>query len=107
MIRPLGVLSLTLALAALPVGRAQTSPPTSPAESDYSQEAAVIEDISTKIAFENDGNSKREQVSRVRVKTDAGVQHWGVLSFPFQSASQMLEIEYVRVRKPDGTTVVT
>jgi len=107
MIRPLGVLSLTLALAALPVGRAQTSPPTSPAESDYSQEAAVIEEISTKIAFENDWNSKREQVSRVRVKTDAGVQHWGVLSFPFQSASQMLEIDYVRVRKPDGTTVVT
>src|ERR1700730_10520694 len=51
------VLSLTVVLAALLAGRAQTSPSHGPAKDDYSQEAAVIEQMATKIAFENDGNS--------------------------------------------------
>jgi tetratricopeptide (TPR) repeat protein/transglutaminase-like putative cysteine protease len=100
-------LCLTVLLAALVAGRAQTSSPHDPAKDDYSQEAAVIEDLSTKLAFENDGNSTREQTSRVRVQTDAGVQQWGLLSFPFQSATQVVEIDYVRVRKADGSTLVT
>ena len=63
--------------------------------------------MSTKIVFDNDGNSTREQDTRVRVQTDAGVKQWGLLSFPFQSATQIVEIDYVRVRKADGTTIVT
>jgi tetratricopeptide (TPR) repeat protein len=63
--------------------------------------------MSTKIAFDNDGNFTREQTSRVRVQTDAGVKQWGLLSFPFQSATQTVEIEYVRVHKPEGSTLIT
>ncbi len=63
--------------------------------------------MSTKIAFENDGSFTREQTSRVRVQTDAGVQQWGLLSFPFQSATQTVEIDYVRVRKADGSILTT
>ena len=100
-------LSLTLVLAVLLVGRAQTSPPHGPAKDDYSQEAAVIEEMSTKVAFDNDGNSTREQISRVRVQTDAGVQQWGLLNFPYQSATQTVEIDYVRVRKLDGSVLAT
>ena len=107
MIRRFCVLSLPLALAISAFTLPQSPPPVSPAETEYPQEAAVIEEMSTKIDFDNDGNSKREQLSRIRVKTDAGVQAWGLLSFPFQSASQVLDIDFVRVRKPDGTTVVT
>jgi tetratricopeptide (TPR) repeat protein len=99
------LLCLAAALAALPASRAQPSPPHPPA--DYSQEASVIEELSTKIAFDNDGNLTREQTSRVRVQTDAGVQQWGLLNFPFQSATQTVDIDYVRVRKPDGSTVAT
>jgi tetratricopeptide (TPR) repeat protein len=94
-------------LAALLAGRAQTLPTPRPAKDDYSQEAAVIEEMSTRIAFDNDGNSTREQTSRVRVQTDAGVKQWGLLSFPFQSATQTVEIDYVRVRKADGSTLLT
>jgi tetratricopeptide (TPR) repeat protein/transglutaminase-like putative cysteine protease len=94
-------------LAALLAGRAQTSPPHNPAKGDYSQEAAVIEEMSTKIFFENDGNATREQTSRVRVQTAAAVQQWGLLNFPFQSATQTVEIDYVRVRKADGSTLIT
>ncbi len=98
---------LTVVLAELLGGRAQTSPPRGPAKGDYSQEAAVIEEMSTKIAFDNDGNSTRDQTSRVRVQTDAGVQQWGLLSFPLQSATQTVEIDYVRVHKADGSTLLT
>jgi len=53
---------ITVVLAALLVVWAQTSPPHGPAK-DYSQEAAVIEEMSTRIAFGNDGNFTREQNS--------------------------------------------
>src|SRR6202047_2892702 len=96
---------LVVALAALPAGRAQTSPLRTPA--DYSQEASVVEELSTRVAFDNEGNLTREQTSRIRVQTDAGVQQWGLLDFPFQSATQTVEIDYVRVRKPDDTTLIT
>jgi tetratricopeptide (TPR) repeat protein len=101
------VLSLAVTLVALLAGHAQTSPPSAPAKADYSQEASVIEEMSTKIAFDNDGNLNREQSSRIRVQTDAGVKQWGLLTFPYQSATQTVEIDYVRVRKPDGSTLIT
>jgi tetratricopeptide (TPR) repeat protein len=101
------VLALAVVLAGYQTGRAQNSPPHGPAKDDYSREAAVIEEMSTKIAFDNDGDLTRDQTSRVRVQTDAGVQQWGLLSFPFQSATQTVDIKYVRVRKPDGSTLTT
>src|ERR1700720_2026779 len=61
------VLSITVVLTALLAGRAQTSPPHGPGKDDYSQEAAVIEQMATKIGFDNDGKFNREQTSRVRV----------------------------------------
>jgi cytochrome c-type biogenesis protein CcmH/NrfG len=84
-----------------------SSPPHNLAAGEYSQEAAVIVQMSTKVAFDKDGNSAREQITRVRVQTDAGVKQWGLLSFSFQSATQTVEIDYVRVRKADGTTIIT
>jgi len=57
-------LSLTVVLAVSLAGRAQTSPLHSPAKDDYSQEPAIIEEMATKIAFDNDGTSVREQTSR-------------------------------------------
>jgi hypothetical protein len=94
-------------LAMLLASPAQTPLPPSTAQRDYSQEPAVVEEMSTKITFDNDGNSTHEQISRVHVQTDTGVKQWGLLSFPFQSATQTVEIDYVRVRKADGSTVIT
>jgi tetratricopeptide (TPR) repeat protein len=107
MISRWGLLSLTTVFVASLAGQTQTPPPHSPAKDDYSQEAAVIEEMLTKVAFENDGNFTREQTSRVRVQTDAGVKQWGLLTFPFQSATQTVDIDYVRVRKADGSTLIT
>jgi Tfp pilus assembly protein PilF len=84
-----------------------TLPKPDATKEDYSHEAAVIEQLTTTIAFENDGNFSREQNTRVRVQTDPGVKAWGLLSFPYQSATQSVEVDYVRVLKADGSTVVT
>ena len=74
---------------------------------DYSKEAFVDEDDSTKIIFENDGTGTRETSVRIRIQSDAGVQRYGVLTFPYQSAVENVEIDYVRVQKPDGTVITT
>src|SRR5437868_57106 len=69
---------------------------------DYSQQAFVIEKYLTKIRFENDGTSDREQVTRIRVQTQAGVQAFGELHFPYNGANDKIEIASVRVTKPNG-----
>ena len=63
--------------------------------------------MSTLVSFDNDGNRTREQTTRVRVKTDAGVQQWGLLAISFQSAVETADLSYVRVLKSDNTTVTT
>jgi transglutaminase-like putative cysteine protease len=107
MIRRSRALPLAFGLVAFSASHAQISPPSNLAKPDYSQEAAVIEQMYTKIAFDNDGNLTSRQTSRIRVQTEGGLQHWGLLSFPFQSATQTVEIAYVRVRKPDDSTLIT
>jgi len=103
--------SFSLVLAAIllyaAAGRCQLKSPQNADKIDYSQEAAVIEQQETKISFDNDGKRNREQVTRVRINSDAGVQQWGVLSLPYQSATETVEIGYVRVRKPDNTVIST
>jgi tetratricopeptide (TPR) repeat protein/transglutaminase-like putative cysteine protease len=87
--------------------RAQTPVAATQAKTDYSQEPYVIESTSTKVWFENDGTAAREQTSIIRVQNDTGVQQWGLIEFPFQSANQTVDVDYVRVRKPDGSVVAT
>src|SRR5450755_2892796 len=77
------------------------------AQPDYSKEAFVIEQHSSKIRFENDATSVREDTVRVRIQSDAGVQRFGLLTFPYQNSSETFDIVYMRVQKPDGTVVLT
>ena len=100
------VLSLPFVLATLLIGQTQPSSP-GDSQDNYLAEAAVVEQMSTKVVFDNDGNFTREQISRVHVQSDAGVQQWGLLRFPFQSSTQTVEIDFVRVHKADGSTVAT
>ncbi|HEX3323100.1 MAG TPA: DUF3857 domain-containing protein [Terriglobales bacterium] len=86
---------------------AQTQPKPAASTPDYSQEAFIIEQITRKVAFENDGTATTEATSRVRIQSDAGVQRWGLLSFSYCSSVEEVSIDYVRARKPDGTTIPT
>jgi tetratricopeptide (TPR) repeat protein/transglutaminase-like putative cysteine protease len=74
---------------------------------DYSKEPYVIESTITKMRFENDGTYSFEVTQRARVQSQAGLQQLGVLQFPYAAATSALEVEYVRVVKPDGRIVET
>lgn len=67
----------------------------------------MIEQFSRKEKFENDGTFSREDTAQVKIQSEAGVQKYGLLAFSYASATGTFEISYVRVRKPDGSTVET
>ncbi|MBI1749875.1 MAG: DUF3857 domain-containing protein [Acidobacteria bacterium] len=72
---------------------------------DYSQEAFVFEQWQTRVRFEADGTGRQESLARVKVQSDAGVQQLGEQNVGYNSANQKVQIEYVRVRKADGSVV--
>lgn len=74
---------------------------------DFSREAYVIEKYNTRITVEDDGTNVREVTAEVKILADAGVKAFAVLSFTYSSANQVIDIDYVRVRKPDGSVVKT
>ena len=83
------------------------SPPPAPKPppADYSQEPFVIEQYHTTARFENDGTSERDLAVRVRVQSDAGVQQLGELVFGYNSANEVMDVRFVRVKKKDGSVV--
>jgi transglutaminase-like putative cysteine protease/tetratricopeptide (TPR) repeat protein len=72
-----------------------------------SEEAAIFERILNRVHFENDGTEVTQTEAVVRIQSQAGVEEFGQLVFGYSSATEKLEVEYVRVRKPDGQVVVT
>jgi tetratricopeptide (TPR) repeat protein/transglutaminase-like putative cysteine protease len=74
---------------------------------DYSKEPFVYELISTQIVFENDGTESGQTTARMRIQSQAGVQHAGVLNFRYASTTSTMDIAYVRVIKPDKRIVET
>ena len=75
------VQTLLMLLVWVPVlGQTPANKSEGAAKKDYSEKAAVIEQYSLKIQFENDGSSKQEQYQRVRVQSEAGVQRYGLLT---------------------------
>jgi tetratricopeptide (TPR) repeat protein len=72
---------------------------------DYSQEALVIEQLSTSYRFERDGTGQRELSFRAKIQSDAGVERFGQLIFGYSSANERLDMDFVRVHKADGTVV--
>jgi tetratricopeptide (TPR) repeat protein/transglutaminase-like putative cysteine protease len=83
------------------------SPPPAPKPppADYSQEPFVIEQYVTTARFENDGTSERDLAVRIRVQSDAGVQQLGELIFGYNSANEVVDVHFVRVKKKDGSVI--
>jgi hypothetical protein len=75
--------------------------------SDFSKEAYVIEHLSSTIRAEKDGTGTREITAAIRVLADAGVKTFAVLNFTYTSDNEVMDIDYVRVRRPDGTIIKT
>jgi tetratricopeptide (TPR) repeat protein/transglutaminase-like putative cysteine protease len=76
-------------------------------KTNNAEEAAVFERILNRAHFENDGTEVSETDAVVRIQSQAGVEEFGQLVFGYSSATEKLQVEYVRVRKPDGQVVVT
>jgi|SRR5579871_121720 len=81
--------------------------PSTSADRDSSNEAVVIERLETKIIFQSDGTYTRDQNARVRIQSDAGVQEYAILRPPYHSSIERIEVQDVRITKPNGTVVVT
>src|SRR5580700_7728062 len=87
-------------LAGVPVLHAQ--------QPDNSQDDTLgysIEKLSTTVRFAADGTSERERILVIRLESDAAVRALGVLTFPFSSENEKIAVDYVRVRKRDGSVV--
>ncbi len=82
-------------------------PATSKLKTNNAEEAAVFDRILNRVHFENDGTEVSETEAVIRIQSQAGVEEFGQLVFGYSSATEKLEVDYVRVRKPDGQVVVT
>ncbi len=74
---------------------------------DHAREAAIYERILNRVRFENNGTGVEETEAVVRIQSQAGVDAFGQMVFGYSSATEKLDVEYVRVRKADGRVVVT
>ena len=92
---------------AAPAAGPAIPPAAAPKPPDVSREAMAWDKLVTRIRFEEDGTGTRETTAAIRVLADAGVKQLAVLAFTYTASNQKIDIDYVRVRKPDGTVVVT
>ncbi len=99
------ILALICGLCSAVFGFANSPKP--PSKPDYSKEAAVIQSIRMDYTFNNDGTYSQDGTTRIKVQSAAGVQAYGVLVFNYAKDSEHPHIDYVRVRQPDGTVIVT
>ena len=88
---------------------AQTKPsaPEKPSAKDFADEAAVVERDEVVYRYHADGTGTRVQTNAVRLQSEAALQSFAVLSFPYASLTQQLEIVHAGVRKPDGSMIET
>jgi tetratricopeptide (TPR) repeat protein len=75
--------------------------------SAYSGESSVFEHISRVYRYAADGTGSREVSGVIAINNPGAVKAFGVLPFPFASSSEHVEIDYIRVRRPDGTIIAT
>ncbi|TAN24500.1 MAG: DUF3857 domain-containing protein [Acidobacteria bacterium] len=71
------------------------------------QQAFVIQQLITQVAFRDDGTGGRTTQATLTVDSDAGVKALAVLSFPYTQGYQTVKVDSVRVRQADGTVVTT
>ncbi len=87
---------------------AQTTPPGAVSGSvAYADEPIVIEHADHVISVATDGTGWKENTFVARLQSDATVKKYGVLSVPYASNSEHVELLYARVHHPDGTVVET
>ncbi|HEY4356470.1 MAG TPA: DUF3857 domain-containing protein [Acidobacteriaceae bacterium] len=106
------VLVGSIAFAQQPAPTAATNPSASAQAgsvktADYSKEAAVLERMDRVYRYAADGTGSEDATVVIHVQDDSAVKTWSVLSFSFASSAQHVEVHYVRIHHPDGSTTET
>lgn len=73
----------------------------------YAGEAVVVEHLDTQYRYAADGTGTRQTTMVLLVQTEASVRQFGVVTVPYASSDEHVELDYVRVRRPDGTVIET
>jgi tetratricopeptide (TPR) repeat protein len=103
--RVLGTILNLLLCASLPAGAARSQNPPTAAQPSFSTQPFIFEELRQRSRFDDNGTGRNEVFMRVRIQNDAGVQHWGQLTFPYAPGTQDLKVNVFEVRKPDGKVV--
>jgi transglutaminase-like putative cysteine protease/tetratricopeptide (TPR) repeat protein len=102
------LMSLSLAGSSpLPAQATSAASVPQPATTAYSGESSVFEHLSRVYRYAADGTGSREISGVIAINNAAAVKAYSVLPFPFASSAEHVEIDYIRVRRPDGTILVT
>jgi len=84
-----------------------TAPQAFSQTADYAKEDYVIEQLKVDVAFSSDGMGEEEQSARIKIQSEAAIKAFGILSFPYNSAFERLEIRGISVTKANGTVINT
>ena len=76
-------------------------------DSDYAAEPIVIEHSDSIFSMAADGTGWIEHTLVARLQSDATVKKYGVVSVPYASSSEHVELLYARVRHTDGAVAET
>lgn len=77
------------------------------ANSEYASESHIVEKSTVLWKFQSDGTNRHEISASIRVQSSVAVQRFGILTFQYEKSYETMEVDYVRVRKPDGSVVTT
>src|SRR5215471_21310622 len=91
------------------IAQTTPNPPSSsrPEPDKGAGEAVILESVVTRVHFEDDGTGFREITTAIRAQSYAGVEVLGQLVFGYSSATEKLEVNYVRVKKASGEIIET
>lgn len=76
------------------------------AQADLSRRPYVFDRLYRTTTFQLDGTSRSTLDARIRIQSTAAVSRFGQLLYPYASGNQRLDVDFVRVLKADGDTVV-
>ena len=71
---------------------------------DFSQQPYIFERFITQVAFQKDGTSRADLQVVVNVLSEAGVQRFGQLVFPYNSSNQKLDVISIEIRKAGSSS---
>ena len=89
--------------AAPQTAKTSSRPAAKSGEDHFSQQDFVILHSLTKVYLENDGTGERDIEASVRVQNPAGVREFNELVFGYDSARENISVDYLRIRKSDGS----